>query len=159
MRKVEDQWTEWREERGQENIQPLLMVLDVSEMMGLLSETEVREMVSRLEQQEVDCQTASGTVPVSLYCELLAAYLACDQPELSQAKYLMMRIPSAVLESTEGEELNKLWRIGKNLWAGNTEEVFTSLAGPWSENIERTVEKVCQLTPGGRRQAGLMLSL
>ena len=41
-------------------------------MMGLLTETEVREMVSRLEQQEVDCQTASGTVPVSLYSDLLA---------------------------------------------------------------------------------------
>ena len=112
-------------------------------MMGLLSETEVREMVSRLEQQEVDCQTASGTVPVSLYSDLLAAYLASEQPELSQAKYLMMRIPSSVLEGPEGAELNKLWKVGKSLWAGNIEEVHASLAGPWSENIQRSVDKVC----------------
>ena len=118
-------------------------------MMGLLTETEVREMVSRLEQQEVDCQTASGSVPVSLYCDLLGAYLASDQPQLSQAKYLMMRIPSSVLEGPEGAELNKLWKVGRNLWAGNTEEVFTSLAGPWSDNIQRIVDKVCLRTfPG-----------
>ena len=55
-------------------------------MMGLLTGTEVREMVTRLEQQEVDCQTASGTVSVSLYSELLAAYLASETPELSQAQ-------------------------------------------------------------------------
>ena len=122
------------------------MVFDVSEMMGLLTETEVREMVSRLEQQEVDCQTASGTVAVSLYCDLLAAYLASDQPQLSQAKYLMMRIPPSVLEGPEAAELNKLWTVGKNLWAGNTEEVYTSLAGPWSENIQRIVDKVCLLS-------------
>lgn len=111
--------------------------------MGLLTETEVQEMVSRLEQQEVDCQTASGTVPVSLYSELLAAYLASETPELSQAKYLMMRIPRSVLDGAEGAELNKLWRIGRNLWAGKTEEVYSSLAGPWSENIQRIVEKLC----------------
>ena len=114
-------------------------------------------MVTRLEQQEVDCQTASGTVSVSLYSELLAAYLASETPELSQAKYLMMRVPSSALAGTEGAELNKLWRIGRNLWAGNTEEVFSSLAGPWSENIERIVEKVCLLTPG--RRVGFMFSL
>ena len=126
-------------------------------MMGLLTETEVQEMVSRLEQQEVDCQTASGTVPVSLYSELLAAYLASETPELSQAKYLMMRIPRSVLDGAEGAELNKLWRIGRNLWAGKTEEVCSSLAGPWSENIQRIVEKVCLLTAEGR--AGLMFSM
>ena len=111
-------------------------------MMGLLSSGEVREMVSRLEQQEVDCQTASGTVAVSLYCDLLAAYLASEPPELSQAKYLMMRVPSSALEGPEGAELNKLWTVGKNLWAGNTEEVYASLAGPWSENIQRIMDKV-----------------
>ena len=125
--------------------------------MGLLTGTEVRDMVTRLEQQEVDCQTASGTVSVSLYSELLAAYLASETPELSQAKYLMIRVPSLALDGTEGAELNKLWRIGRNLWAGNTEEVFSSLAGPWSENIERIVEKVSLLTPGGRTE--LMFSL
>ena len=114
-------------------------------------------MVTRLEQQEFDCQTVSGTVPVSLYSELLAAYLASETPELSQAKYLMIRVPSLALDGTEGAELNKLWRIGRNLWAGNTEEVFSSLAGPWSENIERIVEKVSLLTPGGRTE--LMFSL
>ena len=64
----------------------------------------------------------------------------------------MIRVPSLALDGTEGAELNKLWRIGRNLWAGNTEEVFSSLAGPWSENIERIVEKVCLLTPGGRTE-------
>jgi hypothetical protein len=38
--------------------------------------SDLREMVVRLEQQELDCQAASGTVPTSLYTELLAAYLA-----------------------------------------------------------------------------------
>ena len=37
---------------------------------------DLREMVARLEQQELDCQTGSGTVPTTLYTELLAAYLA-----------------------------------------------------------------------------------
>ena len=51
---------------------------------------DLREMIARLEQQELDCQvrknlevlkckmiqTASGSVPAPLYTELLAAYLA-----------------------------------------------------------------------------------
>ena len=126
--------------------------INISDMMGLLTGTEVREMVTRLEQQEVDCQTASGTVAVSLYCDLLAAYLACDPPELSQAKYLMMRVPTTVLEGPEGAELNKLWRLGKSLWAGNTEEVYASLAGPWSENIQRLVDKVLSASAGSGGQ-------
>ena len=118
------------------------------EMMALLTESEVEQMVSRLEQQEVDCQTASGTVPLPVYCELLASYLASQPPQLSQAKYLVMRVPPAILESNEGAELNRLWKIGKNLWAGNTEEVFSSLAGPWSENVQRIIEKVSDLRTG-----------
>ena len=52
---------------------------------------DLKEMIARLEQQELDCQvrnslemlimvnmiqTASGSVPAPLYTELLAAYLA-----------------------------------------------------------------------------------
>ena len=111
-------------------------------MMALLTETELVEMVSRLEQQELDCQTASGTVPISVYSELLASYLACTPPQLSQAKYLIMRVPSSVLQSPEGAELNSLWNIGKSLWSGKTEEVYSSLAGPWSDNLQRIMEKL-----------------
>ena len=32
-------------------------------MMSLISEEELVEMTSRLEQQEIDCQTGSGSVP------------------------------------------------------------------------------------------------
>ena len=108
----------------------------------MMTETELLELISRLEQQELDCQTASGTVPIPVYCELLASYLACQPPQLSQAKYLVLRIPPSVLQSAEGAELNNLWKIGKNLWTGNTVEVYSSLVGPWSENIQRIIEKV-----------------
>ena len=110
--------------------------------MALLTESELSEMVSRLEQQELDCQTASGTVPVSVYSELLASYLASQPPQLSQAKYLVMRLPATILESAEGAELNSLWKIGKSLWTGKTEEVYSNLAGPWSDNLQRIIEKV-----------------
>ena len=110
--------------------------------MTVMTESELLELIRRLEQQELDCQTASGTVPLPVYCELLASYLACQPPQLSQAKYLVLRIPAPVLQSAEGAELNNLWKIGKNLWTGNTAEVYSSLAGPWSENIQRIIEKV-----------------
>ena len=63
---------------------------------------DLQEMVSRLEQQELDCQTGGGTVPVSVYCELLACYLAMDPPNLTQAKYLMQRVPATVKQGEDG---------------------------------------------------------
>ena len=33
------------------------------EMMSLMTEEELATLLSRLEQQELDCQTGSGTVP------------------------------------------------------------------------------------------------
>ena len=101
---------------------------------------DLREMVARLEQQELDCQTGSGTVPTTLYTELLAAYLAegelnksvvrllllasahsCGYDSLPlvcgydsffslRAKFLWKRIPAAVKQ--EGE-LPRVWTIGK----------------------------------------------
>ena len=69
---------------------------------------DLHEMVTRLEQQELDCQTGSGTLSVSVYCELLACYLAMDPPNLTQAKYLMQRVPATVKQGEEGAELVKL---------------------------------------------------
>ena len=34
-----------------------------SEMMSLMTDEELATMLSRLEQQELDCQTGSGAVP------------------------------------------------------------------------------------------------
>ena len=79
---------------------------------------------------------------MSVYCELLACYLASQPPDLAQAKFLMQRVPPSVQESPEGAELVRLWRIGKNMWTRNTAEVYTSLAGPWSESVQRILDKV-----------------
>ena len=138
-------------------------------MMSLMTDEELVTILSRLEQQEVDCQTGSGAVPgeseepkltllcqikddlnidvyrsfsVSVYCELLACYLASQPPDLPQAKFLMQRVPQSVKESEEGAELVRLWKIGKNLWTPNTAEVYSSLAGPWSDSVQRIMDKV-----------------
>ena len=79
---------------------------------------------------------------MSVYCELLACYLACQPPDLAQAKFLMQRVPPSVQESPEGAELVRLWRIGKNMWTRNTAEVYTSLSGPWSESVQKILDKV-----------------
>ena len=77
-----------------------------------------------------------------MYCELLACYLASQPPELAQAKFLMQRVPLSVQEAEEGAELVRLWKIGKSLWTQNTAEVYSSLAGPWSEPVQRIMDKV-----------------
>ena len=128
--------------------------------MALLTEEELAALVSRLEQQELDCQTGSGTVspvkprvhatchvsqvPVPVYCELLAAYLASDPPNLTQAKFLVQRVPQSVRDSEEAaaQELARLWRIGRSLWTRNIAEVYKSLEGPWSQPVQRIVDKV-----------------
>ena len=79
---------------------------------------------------------------MSVYCELLACYLASNPPDLPQAKFLMQRVPQSVKESEDGAELVRLWAIGKNLWTRNTAEMYTSLAGPWSESVQRVLDKV-----------------
>ena len=102
-----------------------------------MTDEEVAGPVIRLEQQEVDCQTGSGAVPGSVYCELLAAYLASNQRTL--ANLLIGRVPSDVMEDPE---FDRLWTIGKNMWSGNTAEVNSSLAGPWSESVQRIMDKL-----------------
>ena len=37
-------------------------------MMSLMTDEELATMLSRLEQQELDCQTGSGAVPGKLVC-------------------------------------------------------------------------------------------
>ena len=111
-------------------------------MMSVMSSEELSEMITRLEQQELDCQTGSGVVPVSVYSELLAAYLASDPPHLTQAKFLMQRVPDNIKQGEEGAELNKLWKIGKNLWTRNITEVYTNIEGPWSPAVQKIIDKV-----------------
>ena len=79
---------------------------------------------------------------MSVYCELLACYLASQPPELAQAKFLMQRVPLSVQEAEEGQELARLWRIGRSMWTQNTAEVYSNLAGPWSEPVQRIMDKV-----------------
>ena len=83
-------------------------------------------------------------VPVPVYCELLAAYLASDPPNLTQAKFLVQRVPQSVRDSEEAaaQELARLWRIGRSLWTRNIAEVYKSLEGPWSQPVQRIVDKV-----------------
>ena len=83
-------------------------------------------------------------VPVPVYCELLAAYLASDPPNLTQAKFLVQRVPQSVRDSEEAaaQELTRLWRIGRSLWTRNIAEVYKSLEGPWSQPVQRIVDKV-----------------
>ena len=107
-----------------------------------MTDEEVAGLVIRLEQQEVDCQTGSGAVPGAVYCELLAAYLASSPPELTRAKFLVQRLPGAVRETEEGAELARLWTIGKNMLTGNTADVHSGLAGPWSESVQRIMDKL-----------------
>ena len=54
----------------------------------------------------------------------------------------MQRVPLSVQEAEEGAELVRLWKIGKSLWTQNTAEVYSSLAGPWSEPVQRIMDKV-----------------
>merc|ERR1712098_730118 len=96
-----------------------------------------REMVSRLEQQELDCQTAAGTVPPALYTELLAAYLA--QGELTKAKFLWKRIPATIKQ--EGE-LPRVWAVGKAMWAKDSNLVYSGLGGEWSPEVGAMVARV-----------------
>ena len=110
--------------------------------MSVLTGEEVESMISRLEQQELDCQTGSGVVPVSVYTELLASYLAQEPPNLTQAKFLMQRVPDSVKQSEEAVELNKVWKIGSGLWTRKLPEVYNSLEGPWSLAVQRIIEKV-----------------
>ena len=79
-----------------------------------------------------------------MYCELLAAYLASDPPNLTQAKFLVQRVPQSVRDSEEAaaQELTRLWRIGRSLWTRNIAEVYKSLEGPWSQPVQRIVDKV-----------------
>ena len=79
-----------------------------------------------------------------MYCELLAAYLASDPPNLTQAKFLVQRVPQSVRDSEEAaaQELARLWRIGRSLWTRNIAEVYKSLEGPWSQPVQRIVDKV-----------------
>jgi len=99
-------------------------------------------MIVRLEQQELDCQTGSGTVPISVYCELLSCYLAMDPPNLTQAKFLVQRVPTAVRQSEEGAELSKLWAVGRGMWTRDNPSVYTALAGPWSPAVEQIMVKL-----------------
>ena len=110
--------------------------------MVVKSEEDLSEMITRLEQQELDCQTGSGSVPVPVYCELLACYLAMDPPNLTQAKFLMQRVPASVKQSEEGTELVKLWGVGKALWTRDNPAVYKALAGPWSPGIEPIMDKL-----------------
>ena len=105
---------------------------------------DIQEMVSRLEQQELDCQTGGGTVPVPVYCELFACYLAMDPPNLTQAKYLMQRVPATVKQGEEGAELVKLWAVGKGMWTRDNPAVYAALAGPWSSGVEHIMAKLGQ---------------
>ena len=96
---------------------------------------DLREMIVRLEQQELDCQTGSGSVPTSVYTELLAAYLA--QGELCLAKFLWKRIPENI-KQTEGEEvseLTKVWNVGKGMWARDYPAVYSALKTEWSPQV------------------------
>ena len=81
---------------------------------------------------------------VSVYCELLACYLASHPANLIQAKFLMQRVPDSVLASEDSDavELKKLWNIGKAMWNNNTPEVYNSLGGPWSASVQKIVDKV-----------------
>ena len=107
--------------------------------MTVLTEEDIREMVARLEQQELDCQTGSGQVSVSVYCELMAAYLASSPPALLQAKFLWQRVPAASKEEEGGAELGRLWELGRQMWARDTAGVYRAMAGPWN------FPQVCQV--------------
>ena len=74
----------------------VLMMMMTKMMMKML----MILMLSRLEQQELDCQTGSGTVPVSVYCELLACYLASDTPDLTQVMMMMMMMMMMIMTTS-----------------------------------------------------------
>ena len=97
---------------------------------------DLQEMLTRLEQQELDCQTGSGVVPVGVYCELLACYLANEPPMLPQAKFLVGRVPGTLKQSEEGAEFNRLWAVGRAMWTRDNPGVHAALVGPWSSNVE-----------------------
>merc|ERR1711874_756910 len=98
---------------------------------------DLREMIARLEQQELDCQTASGSVPAPLYTELLAAYLA--DGELIRAKFLWKRIPAA---TKQDGELPRVWAIGKAIWGKESSAVYTGLKGEWSPEVGAVVTRI-----------------
>merc|ERR1711874_729292 len=98
---------------------------------------DLREMIARLEQQELDCQTASGSVPAPLYTELLAAYLA--EGELIRAKFLWKRIPAA---SKQDGELPRVWAIGKAIWGKDSTAVYAGLQGEWSPEVGAVVTRI-----------------
>ena len=60
-------------------IYDLINVSEILDMMALLSEDELVGMISRLEQQEIDCQTGSGTVPGKLNLSIFITQILDDK--------------------------------------------------------------------------------
>jgi len=105
-------------------------------MVAVSPVEDIREMVKKLETQELDAQLREGRVGNEIYTELLAGYLALDR--LPEAKFLWKRIPETA--KTEVPELGKIWEVGKSIWNRDNPRVFQTLQNDWSEPVAPLME-------------------
>jgi len=92
---------------------------------------DIREMVKKLENQELEAQLREGKAGNEVYTELLAGYIALSK--LPEAKFLWKRIPES--SKQENLELGKIWEVGKSIWNRENPRVFQTLQTEWSETI------------------------
>jgi len=121
-------------------------------MVAVSPVEDIREMVSKLETQELESQLRDGRTGNEIYTELLAGYIALGR--LPEAKFLWKRIPGPVKE--EVPELGKIWEVGKSIWNRDNPRVFQTLQNEWSEPVsplmehtlktfrEETVQLICK---------------
>lgn len=105
-------------------------------MVAVSPVEDIREMVRKLETQELDAQLREGRAGNELYTELLAGYLALGR--LPAAKFLWKRIPDPVKE--EVPELGKIWEVGKSIWNRDNPRVFQTLQTDWTEPVSPLME-------------------
>eukprot|EP00088_Acartia_fossae_P049536 TRINITY_DN5462_c0_g1_i2.p1 TRINITY_DN5462_c0_g1~~TRINITY_DN5462_c0_g1_i2.p1 ORF type:complete len:192 (-),score=37.50 TRINITY_DN5462_c0_g1_i2:82-657(-) len=105
-------------------------------MVAVSPVEDIREMVKKLETQELESQLREGRAGAELYGELLAGYIALTR--LPEAKFLWKRIPDATKQ--ENAELGKIWEVGKSIWNRDNPRVFQTLQVEWSTPIAPLME-------------------
>uniref|UniRef100_A0A336LN08 CSON012289 protein n=1 Tax=Culicoides sonorensis TaxID=179676 RepID=A0A336LN08_CULSO len=93
---------------------------------------KIDQLVQMLEKQEMEATNIS----VTIYTELLAAYLY--QGDLNNANYLWKRIPVSIKQGNR--ELERLQKIYRHLIDNDYPAFYRALDFDWSRNIAEIIE-------------------
>jgi hypothetical protein len=109
-------------------------------MVAMNPVEDIREMVDKLEQQELQSQMNTGKAGNEVYTELLAGYICLGR--VPEAKFLWKRIPAD--QKQEASELGRIWEVGKSIWTRDNPQVFINLKGDWSAPVKPLIEQICK---------------